>query len=363
MPREFPSEAFIHPIYEKYFPRNRPAPIDWQPFNKYQAMRKDFSECDFIVKREADWSSRAKTIALIVLKIILLPWGLYEAIKGLIGRIAMLAIYPAQHFFTDKQLTEQRIWLENAFQDAPGREFIKREVVLEKEGQKYTGVLFGHERNIHNGKWALFAPGNCMTIEQQMEKNIWPYLNAGFNVLLVNGPGVGKSQGMATMNRIGDAQEVGIRFLEEALKAQKIVMAGYSLGGAAIGLAALKHDFNPDVHYLALRIMSFDKLSSLAEKIQSPIAGKAIRWFDCEMDSIASSKKFQEHGIHEVVIQAEKDEIMNPSSLLDGLQREGLMGNKTGIIIPNATHRNLPGDVITAQIQRWDRAIAPAIAV
>ena len=351
----------VNPIYREYFPENGQAPADWQPFNKYEAMRKDFSVCDFAVRENGGWCEKAKTIALIALKIILLPWGLYEAVKALAGRIAMMVVFPAQHVFTEELCADQRSHIESVFQHEGLREFVKREVVLEKEGQRYTGVLIGHQGNIGNGKWALFAPGNCTTIEEQVGENIQPYLQAGFNVLMVNGPGVGKSQGLATVDRIGDAQEVGMRFLEEAVRARKIVMAGHSLGGAAIGLAAMKHDFKPDVQYLALRMMTFDRLSSLAEKIQSPIAGKALRWFGCEMDSMAASRKFQENGIHEVVIQAENDEIMTPSSLLDGLEREGLMENKSGIVVPGASHCELPGEAILAEIQRWD--VAPAVAI
>jgi hypothetical protein len=359
-PFEVCVEVEVNSIYRQFFPENGVAPADWAPFKKYEAMRKDFSETDFAV-REGDWCERAKAIALLVLKIIILPWGLYEGLKALVGRIAMLVVYPAQYVFPDARINVMRSVIERRFHET--RDFVMREVVLEKGGQKYTGVMLGDQANIGNGKWAIFAPGNCTTIEEQIARNINPYLDAGYNVLLVNGPGVGKSEGYATVERLGDAQEVGIAFLEEAVRAKRIVMAGHSLGGAAIGLAAMKHEFREDVNYLAMRMMTFDRLTHLVKKIQSNVAGKAIGWVGCEMDSVAASKKFQDLGIHEVVFQAENDEIMIPASLLDGLQREGLMENKTGIVIPGAYHSHLPGDEISDQIRRWDRSLAPAVAV
>lgn len=349
----------MNPIYDQFFPANGPAPEDWQPFNQYEALRGDVLSPDFIVGKRT-WEDVAKTIALVLLKIVVFPWGLYELAKALVGRIAMLIAYPAQYIFSREEMNELRMKVQRALSSGL---LVGREVVLEKEGRKYCGLVVGGRENIGNGKWALFAPGNCATIEGQFVNGcLNPYFDAGYNVLLVNGPGVGGSEGLATVDRIGDAQDVALLFLEEAVKAKRIVLAGHSLGGAAIGLAAMKHEFKPDVHYLAMRMMTFDRLSHLVKELHSTVASKVISWI-CDMDSVAASKRLQEKGIHEVVIQAEEDEIMSQASLLDGLVNENMMENKTGIVIPGADHCTLPGDEMVAQIQRWDRSLDPAAAV
>lgn len=350
----------MNPIYDQFFPANGRVPEDWQPFNKYEALRKDFSQADFIVGTKS-WADVARGIAWLLLKIVIFPWGLYEVAKALIGRVAMLVAYPAQYIFTRNAMNELRGNVERVLRNG---QFVGREIVLEKEGQKYCGLLVGDRRTIGNGKWVLFAPGNCATIEGQfLNDGLSPYLEAGFNVLLVNGPGVGKSEGFATVDRIGDAQDVAISFLEEAVKAKRIVLAGHSLGGAAIGLAVMKHAFKPDVHYLGLRMMTFDRLSHLVKKLQGTVAEKCISWFGSDMDSIAASEKLQQKGIHEIVIQAEHDEIMAQADLLDALMNENLMENKTGLVIPEASHCTLPGDEIREEIQKWDRSLDPAAAI
>jgi len=353
----------INPLYNQYFPVNGLAPNDWKPFKNYQALQgNEPSIPDFSISSEKTWIDTAKTISLILLKIIIFPWGLYEVTKALIGRIVMLLVYPAQVIFTAREMDRLRQRVEATLEQ--NRDFVGREVVLEKNGLRYTGLLFGHQSDISNGKWALYATGNSSTIEHIfLENGEVPYSRAGFNILLVNGPGVGRSEGLATAERIGDAQEVAISFLETAIKAKKIVLAGHSLGGAAIGKAALQHTFLPDVHYLAMRMMTFARLSQIAAKFEGSLAGKVITWFGSEMDSVAASKKFQEQGIHEIVIQGGQDEMMAQVDLLEALQKEDLMENKTGLLLPNAGHGDLPSGKITEEIQKWDRSLEPALAV
>jgi len=353
----------LNPVYNQFFPEHGPLPNDWEPFKSYVAAREDFSTPDFAIHSEKSWQETAKTIALTLLKTVIFPWGLYELAKAAIDRLAMIIAYPAQFTFPPERVQALRTNIEMALQNPGNADFVGREVVLEKDGHRYTGLLLGHKRFISNGKWVLMAPGNNTTIEAQFNDGLSPFLEAGYNVLLVNGPGIGKNSGLATVDKLGDAQDVAISFLESALKAQRIVLAGHSLGGAAIGLAVMKHNFKPDVHYLAIRLMTFDRMSHLVEILQGPFVSKLLRFFGCEMDSIAASKKLQEKGIHEVIMQAEHDEIMSRAGLLEGLKTENLMENKTGIILPGATHCDLPAEQITQELQKWDRALDPGMAV
>lgn len=344
----------INPIYNTYFPSNGPAPKDWKSFSDYPS---NTSAPDFT---EKTYQSAAKTIALLALKIILLPWGLYEIAKALVDRLAMKIVSPAQFIFSKQELISQQRSVKRYLNS--NENLIGREVTLEKNGHRYNGLILGQNSTITNGKWAIFAPGNATTIED----SIWdtsPYLQAGYNMLLVNGPGVSKSQGPATVERLGDAQDIALTFLETAIKAKRIVLAGHSLGAAAIGLAASKHTFKPDVSYLAIRIMTFDRLSNIARKLATIIASLFLRLFGCEIDCLSASKKLQQEGVHEIIIQGGQDDLMQNVELLTALQKANLMENKTGIIIPDATHCELPTNRITAEIIKWDRAQDPALAI
>ncbi|HEV3270374.1 MAG TPA: hypothetical protein VGZ69_07005 [Candidatus Rhabdochlamydia sp.] len=142
---------------------------------------------------------------------------------------------------------------------------------------------------------------------------------------MINGPCVGNSQGQATPKSMGDAQQVGISFLEKFVEAKNIVIAGRSLGGAAIGQAILQHEFKKDVNYLVVSQMSFDKASNICGKTISTLSPR-LGWFvekliqlvGCEMDAVAAAKKLQKLEIVQVVVQASNQEI--PSGKLPRLE-------------------------------------------
>lgn len=341
----------INPIYNKYFPENSRAPQDFGDFSNYPALSEKGSPVDFLI--EKNWISKAKAIVIIVLKIIFFPWGLYELTKGIVERIALQSAYPAQSMYGADKMDRLRARLAKIL--GANENLIRREVTLEKEGHRYNGLILGHESTISNGKWAIFAPGNDTAIEREviLERQE-PFLQAGYNVLFVNSPGVGKSQGPATVDRIGDAQEIALSFLETAIKAKKIILAGHSFGGAAIGNAALKHTFKTDVDYLVFQLMTFDRLTHITKERVGLLESLVLRIIGCEMDNVAASKKLQQEGIHEVIIQGGEDRLMDKAPLLEALQKENLMENKTGIMISDADHYDLPVDRMTDEIVKWD---------
>ena len=352
----------IHPIYHQFFPENGVSPTDWTPFQNYQAHRETPLPPDFSILPKTGWKECVKKILLILLKTLLFPWGLYEIAKYLIDRFAMRHILPAQSGFSQKALEEQRQTIAAMLIHKQLSYCVGREVILEKNGMRYQGFLFGYKGSLNNGKWALFAPGNMATIEKeffQLKGPTIPLLEAGFNLLFVNAPGVAMSGGPATVERLGDAQEVALSFLESAVKAKQIAYIGHSLGGAAIGLATLQHEFKKDVHYLAMRLMTFDRLSHIAAAFCGKLAGAALRCLGLEMDSVAASKKMQEEGIPEVIVQAAQDEtLVKEAPLLDTLQKEHLMDNKTGFIV-DTDHCTMPAELMTEQIKKWDRSLNP----
>lgn len=282
-----------------------------------------------------------------VSKIILSVWALHTILRYVAQRLIMIPLYPAQSRifkriigFRQNRLNQTRSEISQVLGE---KGFLTRDVSLEKNGIRYSGLLIGHKDTINNGQWVLQATGNIQHIESPAQDYAEEFIKAGYNTLLINGPGVGKSQGEATPASMGDAQQVGIAFLETAIKAKKIALAGYSLGGAAIGQAVLKHDFKENVKYLVVRQMTFDRASTIAEIFVRPIPGQIfgyfndggyykvakvlfkitarilprlrfivpgfIKWAGCEMDSVAASKKLEKLKIKEVIIQAGKNEV------------------------------------------------------
>jgi hypothetical protein len=315
----------------------------------------------------------------------------YKSVQYIAQRFVMFPLYPAQnglvkaimpHFETHKLNTDR-------FKGAlslKSKGFIVRDVNLEKNGIRYSGLLIAHEETIGNRQWVLQATGNAQPIEQgfvdidkqgrYIAEEGAPrsnfsfssfYQKQGFNLLLINGPGVGKSEGKATAQSMGDAQQVGISFIETALKANKIVIAGFSLGGAAIGQAILQHAFKGDVKYLVVRQMTFDRVSTICAKIvarASPFLEKfvvkqLIKWTGLEIDSVAASKKLQQLGIQEVIVQRsavescqsnsipclnqfETDGVIVPEASLGyALVKEGVTEDKVFCPLPEAEHDSI----------------------
>ncbi len=381
-------------------------------------------DVDFSIDNRT-WLDTAAKISKIVLQIVLIPWGLYEFSKYLIQRIIMLPLYPAQsrilNYFNKLSLTiefdarekkmdefekeidkglakgesattverlkkklnvtrgmlsEQRRRSElpeirkDSAKSLIEKGYIVRHVSLGKNGVRYSGMMVRHESTIDNGNWVLQAGGNCERMENFIESYARRYQMLGMSTLMINGPSVGCSEGHATPESMGDAQEVGLSFLEEKLKAKKIVLAGRSLGGAAIAQAILQHNFKSDVSYLAVRQMTFDRVSHICgEFVQkdSPNLGAFVaalaKWSGTEIDSVEASKKLQKLGIHEVIIQSshravpegelpKKEDfqtdkvIVDKASLGYALINEGITRDKTFICLPDADHNS--EDVILA---------------
>jgi hypothetical protein len=332
------------------------------------------SQSDFVVIEESNALKKASTIAF---KISCLPRTIHDGIKWTIQRWIMSELYPAQNSikklivekFQNSHLDEARAKLAIELQ-AEG--YIVRHLNLEKNNVQYSAILMGHKSHIENGNWVLQATGNDWPIEKVAVKFAKRFHEVEYNLLMVNGPGVGRSEGAATPKSIGDAQEVGLRFLEERVDAKKIVIGGYSLGGAAVGMAITNHNFEPQLKkrkYLVIRQMAFDRTSNIFRNYAhilypklNPIIKQVVIWADCEMDSVAASKKLEKIGIPECIIQAGN----KTSFIHDGmiplratlgyrLIKEGVSG-KTKIFckIPNADHA-FPFDQTLDAIRDWNQ--------
>ena len=368
----------IHPIYQRFFPAESDAlpEAPWTEFRSNEAELQDLpSAADFAIDHRT-WGQTCKKVALLVLKIVLFPWILFEAVTWLVQRAVMAGLYPAQSYFLKKcafpqwkgeALDKLRVGLPEQFP----KEVI-RHVRLDKNGTSYSGLLLGTPETLGNGKWVLNALGNGQPIETSVRQSL-SYHQIGYNVLMVNGRGVGQSRGLAKGSNVGEAQVVGLNFLEQVIKANKIVLVGFSLGGAAIGAAIKEHTFSPAQRdYLAVRIMSFGSVSHVAHEILkkhnscfTPIAKGVIAWTDCEIDSVAASQQLTDLHIPEVIIQAgssqtefQDDGVIPAAATLGQRLQQAELSEvhlKTFINIPNAKHHVLPIAEILQSIQDWEK--------
>ena len=311
--------AVVNPIYNNFL-------LGVGLHSSDKELAQGSAEVDFSLTTRT-WCDTAKTVALLLLQIVLFPWGLYEAVRWCVQRLVMILQYPAQSWvvkscfakrFGTERLDELRL-------DA-GRnpEFIVRHVTLEKDGTKFSGILLAKPETINNGKWVLQVGGNCATAEGDSYLS-QPYQEAGYNTLLVNNPGVGRSEGIATPETIRQCQNTAIAYLKTALKAHRIVLAGYSLGGGGIGQAIEQYDFeNSQTDFLVVRQMTFARASEMAGEVVSFLpecfSSCVAHWTDCEMDNVKSSEILSKHNIREIIIQGDRDIVIPLEySLLQGV--------------------------------------------
>lgn len=108
--------------------------------------------------------------------------------------------------------------------------------------------------------------------------------------------------------------------------------------------------------------MTFDRLSHIVQLLAGRVAELVVHLFNLEMDSVAASKKLQELGIEEVLIQAEIDPLMDRCRLGDALRREHLDENKI-FYTDGAHHNDFPIRAINREIRHWDRQTEAPVAV
>lgn len=286
----------------------------------------------------------------------------------------MVPLYPAQssllkncfikHFKTENidtsRLAKGKTLLEQGY--------IVRHVTLEKEGTRFSGLLVGKPETINNGKWVLQAGGNCQTAEAS-SWGIEKYEQIGYNLLAINNPGVGRSEGTSTPENMGECQRTALAYLKTAIKANRVVLAGYSLGGAAIGELINQYNFeNSETNFLVVRQMTFNEVSQMGEKFTENncllnfLAKPLAVWSGCQMINLDSAKKLAVHNIREIIIQGDADEVIPMEcSLLEALktQDEEILKNKEFQILEGAGHLDSDPlfDATIEHILAWDQAL------
>lgn len=233
--------------------------------------------------------------------------------------------------------------------------FFVKNVTLFKSGVKYDAVLISHPKTIDNGNWAIHALGNGMA----MEDHIYAFAKQDLiqpqcSTLLVNGPSVGESGGWPTRYQLGAGFEAGLQFLEKEIKAKKVIMHGFSLGGGMLAEAILNHDFTAGLKnktdYLFIADRTFSRLSTIAGAMISTIVKPIFYLVGMELDGIGAARKLSQLGIKQIVIQHTSEDgtgsdgvIYDDASLAYVLKKDPI--NKEHITFIESTQMNHNGNL------------------
>lgn len=286
-------------------------------------------------------------------------------------RLVMSLLYPAQSciaktLFSDRLGDAALDALRESEGSALRRDgYMVQPVWLKKNGVTYSGLMVGTEQTLQQNRWVQQALGSEEPFEQSF--SLLAKMNAamGFNSLFINGPGVGRSEGDATPLTIGDAQEVGIAFLENVMKTHHIVLAGRSLGGAAIGQAILQHTFRPEIRYDICFEMTFSKSTTVCAQFVEQHLGKATRKkiaklvsdSGCEMDTVAAVKKLQSIPNAKTYVMQEVTAENSLQSAFDGM----IPADATLLSGLQQSHLSTKGVTVIGQTDRAHMSCKPLV--
>jgi hypothetical protein len=192
--------------------------------------------------------------------------------------------------------------------------YVAQRITISKSGKKYNAWIVGKPETLKNGHWIQAAGGNGY-IGEDVLCNLcdrFKIVELKCNLLYVDGPGVGRLLEYPTTYGMGAAQEAGLQFLENAIKAKRIFMYGTSLGGGSQAEGILAHEFNKKVKYMVQSDRTFDTLSHAASEIVKEQMGlprlahivEPLFWMlGISLNGVAGAKKLQKLNIPHIVTQ------------------------------------------------------------
>lgn len=239
------------------------------------------------------------TIAAFAPKVIILL-AFTVVIRKILAVAICYIVYPAT-LMNKKELDSVRSMM---FDKLIQQQYECRRIALNKSGIDYDAFAIEHKTTKNNKQWVIVAGGNGWVGEWCIENCAKQFSPLGFNVLYVNGPGVGRSSGFPTTYAIGAAQEAGLQFLEKSVDAKTILLYGTSLGGGAQAEAILNHsEFKKEINYMVWSHVTFDKLSHAASSMVTHLANPLFFLLGIELDGIAGGQKLKELGIRHIITQ------------------------------------------------------------
>ncbi|NGX41836.1 MAG: hypothetical protein K940chlam7_00110 [Chlamydiae bacterium] len=272
---------------------------------------------------------RRREIIHNIFSAILFPYGLLR----LIARIARIV---AGFFVSGPTKKKNKL---NHYRKKYGErlkkeDFLVKRLTLKIGGEKYDGILIAHRDTLASKKWDIRCLGRTRSYERTMKKEISVFPTRKRNILMVNRPSVGCSEGYPLPEEMGNSQRVGIRLLEE-IGSQKIAIDMHSLGGATGGEAILQHDFKGKTKkdkptYVAIFDRTFGTLSQTVSAMTNPILGFLLRLINYNFSVIKASKRLEEHNIQQIIIQA-----TNPTKYLNKEKR--ILNPQTSVFSSDGT--------------------------
>lgn len=262
---------------------------------------------------------------------IIMTLALIVVIRKIAAVIVNHFIYIAAfESYYNKQAFNKERW--EQFEKLNDRQFECRRIALNKSGIDYDAFVIEHKDTKGNGQWVVIAGGNGWVGERAIDY-CSGFKDLGFNILYVNGPGVGCSTGFPTSYSIGAGQEAGLQFVEKIVGAKKVLFYGTSLGGGAQAEAILMHEeFKENIDYIVWSDRSFDTVSNAASSMVTRLAKPFFFILGIELNGVAGAKKLEKLGIKHIVTQNNID-IRQANGVLpfDGeIYEEGTDG-----VIPN----------------------------
>lgn len=288
-------------------------------------------------------------------------------VRKIASTIIGYAVYPAAFSFVyANRLAETE---QQQFNKLHKQGYVTQKITLHKSGTAYNATLIGHKDAIANRKWTIYALGNGMAMENYVED----LSSKEANILLINGPSVGRSKGYPTRYQMGAGFEAGLQLLEKEVKASHIAFHGLSLGGGMISEAIQIHEFDSNVNYLGIFDRTFSYLSALAAEL----AGFFVHPFltfcttplfylsGAELDTVSGAEKLKKLKIKHLIIQhtggARTDGLIPDNmGLASSLDHDP---KRTFLLSPDIDHSKIPENIwklLTLEIQNFFKSEAIA---
>lgn len=240
-------------------------------------------------------------------------------------------------------------------------------VCLDKLGIAYAAARVTHADIQSNQVWALHAVGVSDAMELHVKSIAEKNKTLGINTLIINGPQVVNSGGLPSRYHLGAAYEAGLQYLEKVIKANKIILHGYSFGGGTLAEAVLNHDFTfgkeHNISYLFISDRTFSDLQSIAAHRTYRLVASVLNLVDMQLDGMACAKRLTDLNIRHIIIQGEQDsDLVIPDcvSLAKALKDKGIVQNKVLITSQEIEHgKPLPNKIDEALKLEIEQFVKP----
>lgn len=171
-------------------------------------------------------------------------------------------------------------------------------ISLEKDGIHYDALTVRQAEETQD--WCLFVQDREAPMELHLEDLSLRCQEQGLNLLIVNGPNLGRSEGSVKKKTFGQATEAAMQYLEQEVRAKKVALLADGFGAAKLCAAVSSHFFaTRGPIYLGARV-------NAAASLDRHFPG-CKRWtarrLGLKQDQTQLSRIFQERLFHEIIAE------------------------------------------------------------